>query len=506
MGNYRQRFNYQNLESKKVLYSLAGRVWGMALTLLLTPVFIKYLGFEAYGLVGFFILVQSIMAILEFGMPLALNRAIARLRAFPNNFLIISKTIKSFEYLFIILSLLIIFLIGVPFSVYSISILGVNNLSQSLIKQTVFLIFFQAGIRLILSIYHATLTGFERIIELNKFTILFSSIRLGGAAIFLAFLDFNIAEFYLYQLFIVLIEVIYFRRLCWDYAELDKKILYNFKHIINESPFILTSFLISFLGVLLSQFDKAIITSKLPLESFGEYSLMVLFGSAIIVLGYPIGSVSFPVFSKFMALGNKEKIIDVFNSYLNLAAVMIFPISGFLFFFIEEFINYYIKSSVSNHLLEIFPIYLIGAMFASFVPLINGLILSSDNSRDTFWILLFLSVLYVPSLFFLINSFGLFGAAIGFLLIQLGIFLSYLIRCIFILGFRNLLPKFFLSYLLPGLITFFSFYLIETYIIEKIYKEKEIGIFVLFMIFIFVQSLVIFFNGKHIFKNFFKQI
>ena len=115
----------------------------MGLTFLLTPVFIHYLGFEAYGLIGFFVLVQGILMILEFGIPLSLNRAISRLRAEIDSHSTISSILKTFELVFITLAILIVLFIALPSSYLSDFLFTGQDLDQGIISISIFLIILQ---------------------------------------------------------------------------------------------------------------------------------------------------------------------------------------------------------------------------------------------------------------------------------------------------------------------------------------------------------------------------
>ena len=60
-----------------MLVNFLGRGWGALLSIALTPVYIKFLGIEAYGLIGVFITLQSLLSILDMGLGTAANREMA---------------------------------------------------------------------------------------------------------------------------------------------------------------------------------------------------------------------------------------------------------------------------------------------------------------------------------------------------------------------------------------------------------------------------------------------
>ncbi len=62
-----------------VFANFLGRFSGLTLGLLFTPLYIHYLGIEAYGLIGFYLTLQGSMTFLEMGLSRACNREISRL-------------------------------------------------------------------------------------------------------------------------------------------------------------------------------------------------------------------------------------------------------------------------------------------------------------------------------------------------------------------------------------------------------------------------------------------
>ena len=66
-----------------ILANFAGQAWSGLLTLALVPVYIKFLGIEAYGLIGFYAMLQGMLVVLDFGLGQTLNRELARYSALP---------------------------------------------------------------------------------------------------------------------------------------------------------------------------------------------------------------------------------------------------------------------------------------------------------------------------------------------------------------------------------------------------------------------------------------
>jgi O-antigen/teichoic acid export membrane protein len=60
---------------------LFGSIWSALLGLAVVPLYIKYLGTEAYGLIGFFATTQALLQLLDLGLSPTINREVARCSA-----------------------------------------------------------------------------------------------------------------------------------------------------------------------------------------------------------------------------------------------------------------------------------------------------------------------------------------------------------------------------------------------------------------------------------------
>ena len=70
--------------SRNLLAGLFNSIWSALLGLAVVPFYLKYLGIEAYGLIGFFATLQALLQLLDMGMAPTINREVARCSATGN--------------------------------------------------------------------------------------------------------------------------------------------------------------------------------------------------------------------------------------------------------------------------------------------------------------------------------------------------------------------------------------------------------------------------------------
>src|SRR5271169_2176126 len=63
--------------------NFVGTGWYVLLQLVCVPLYLKFLGIEAYGLIGFYLILQTGLQVLDFGLSPTMNREMARYSVQP---------------------------------------------------------------------------------------------------------------------------------------------------------------------------------------------------------------------------------------------------------------------------------------------------------------------------------------------------------------------------------------------------------------------------------------
>ncbi|HKO59212.1 MAG TPA: oligosaccharide flippase family protein, partial [Thermoanaerobaculia bacterium] len=67
------------------LANLAGTGWAALLQLVFTPVYVRLLGPEAYGLIGFLVLLQAVLQVFDLGITPTVSRYVAQASVRPES-------------------------------------------------------------------------------------------------------------------------------------------------------------------------------------------------------------------------------------------------------------------------------------------------------------------------------------------------------------------------------------------------------------------------------------
>ena len=158
---------------------------GQALTgfmaLAFLPLYIEYLGMEAYGLIGFFVVMQGLLMLLDIGMTPTLNREMARFTAGAYSPQRIRELLRSLE--LICCGVAVVVMVGM----WSVSRylatdwLKTESLSIDTITHALIVMAFVVGMRLCEGIYRGSLYGLEQQVWYNTAYTLPTVLRYGGA-------------------------------------------------------------------------------------------------------------------------------------------------------------------------------------------------------------------------------------------------------------------------------------------------------------------------------------
>ena len=274
-----------------ILVNMIGMAIIMILTFFATPYYLKYLGPEAFGLIGFFYLFSMSISIFDFGVSPFLQREIAK--STDTNFLNMNNIIQIVTIYFILI-LLFANILSIPLSSFIANIWltsdAWNLLSIAEVKKSIRLIFLVSSLLMIVNLFKCGLTGYQLHRWLNIALITTSLLRYVGSIILISSFNGSIVDFFIYQVFIALIEVIalsvkFYSQSLTNLLSFDGLSTELLKKIITETSKISA---ISILTILTYQLDKILLSKALPLQEYGYFSLIVMICSGLIVISVPI--------------------------------------------------------------------------------------------------------------------------------------------------------------------------------------------------------------------------
>jgi len=336
--------------------------------LLALPFYLRYLGAEAYGLVGFFSLLQAWFVLLDVGLSPTLGRLIARARGCNAvDWGEIRALVRKIEKFFACFTLSGVFFILCASSWIASDWLKISELRLADAAYCVRLMGGVLGLRAMVSLYRGGLQGLEDMLWLNVASALISIIRFGGAVVLLAWVSPSILIFFEFQLIVALAEAIFVA--VRFYSKLPKPAIEKLDKKLPEGSngvgtFTLSLAYTTLLWLLLSQTDKLVLSKVLPLEEYGYFSLVSTVASGIYGLITPVTQAVLPRITYLFAAGREDLALQIYEKSTGFVCVFIFALSGFLSVYADAVILAWTHSQIAAEWArKILPWLLIGNSF-----------------------------------------------------------------------------------------------------------------------------------------------
>lgn len=316
---------YKNKISIKLntITNYIGQSYTLAVAIIITPFYLQYLGAEAYGLVGFFMLMQSWLTLLDMGLSATLGRQIAYARGQINGFEKFQNLLRSFELIFFALTSGVVICIYFSSDWLAHSWIKSIALSSENISYCISIMGLIIGLRLFSTIYRSGINGFEDQVWINKAGVIISSLKYIGSFFILVYISNDIRRFFEYQLVISFLEAAllgkrFYFNLPKFYSSISwLKIEWSvFREIL---PFTLSVTYTSAILIVITQFDKLLLSGSLSLEEFGYFSLITLITGAVISLSIPVFLAFLPRMTMLVSKGNLKEMIAV---YVNMTQII----------------------------------------------------------------------------------------------------------------------------------------------------------------------------------------
>lgn len=225
---------------KNIVANYIGQFYNIIIGIVMVPFYLEYLGAEAYGLVGFFALVQSWMALLDMGFSPTLSREVAKIKSNSNNVekLQFKNLLHSLEFLFIVISIflsanIVYFNDWIAQNWLHVTILDIHSVAYCISLMGMII-----GLRFITTLYNSGILGAEAQVWLNGTNIVLNTVRFVGVLAVLHFINNDIELFFEYQFLIGILTFFVFIFKFYKIVDIGQfKIYFSYKAIKPIMPF-----------------------------------------------------------------------------------------------------------------------------------------------------------------------------------------------------------------------------------------------------------------------------
>ncbi len=412
-----------NLIKKNIIANFAGNIWKAIIGLVFVPLYIKFLGIEAYGLVGIFASLQAIFALLDMGLGATINREMARLSALlPSKEQEMRDLVRSLEIIYWCIAIIIGVIVVSIAPLIANHWLKSNQLPVKTIEQVLMIIGLVMAIQWPVSFYSGGLMGLQRQVLLNGINICIGTFRGVGAVMVLWLISPTIYAFFTWQLISSAVNVSFTCFSMWhSLPGSGKRPSFQMDLIYGVWRYAAGMNGITILVTLLTQADKIILSKMLTLEMFGYYTLASVVAMALYRFIEPIASSIYPQFTQLVALDDKKALVHLYHKACQFMSVLILPIAAVVVMFSYEILLLWTQNPISaSNTYLIVSILISGTVLNGLITLPYALQLAHGWTSLTLYTNMISVVIIIPLTIFMTKYYGAVGGACAWLILNCG--------------------------------------------------------------------------------------
>jgi O-antigen/teichoic acid export membrane protein len=350
------------IQKNKIIITYVAQIYSVILGLITLPLYIKILGVESFGLIGFFSALQAIFAILDIGFSSVVTREASKFLANNNSYYFaLTRIIKRLFF--------VIGTIGAITFILTSDYLSSNWLSYKIltydeVRLSIVLMGLTVVIRWISGYFKGIILGFEKLVWIGYFNILSNTLRF-GLIIPIVYLYPNIINFFAYQLLTSVVEILFLYLKENDLRKTYKTVEINSYSVekINLKKLLYFSSgigLTSMLWVVISNADKILISKLVDLSQYGDFIAATALANGILILNTPISNIVLP---RLTILHEEKKDFlyrEMYKFSTQLLSIFSLSASVFISIYAKEILIIWLNETVTDNMVGILRLYAVG--------------------------------------------------------------------------------------------------------------------------------------------------
>ncbi len=440
---------------KNFLAGITNSIWSVLVNIITIPLYIKYLGIEAYGLIGFFITTQALLSLLDMGMAPTINREVARC-SISGDLRSVGKLLHTLSLIYFAVAVAIVSVILIISPIIAEQWLHAKHIPIQTIINSVMLIGVIVAFRWPIGLYQNVLIGSQNIPTLSLINIFMVTLSNVGALLILEKYSASLEAFFVWQALIGLFYMFVIREAAWKIVGKRSDFTFDWPALKTVLRFSIGMTGVALTAIILAQLDKVLLSKLLNLEDFGRYVLAGMLSSGVYILLTPTFNIIYPKLTQLVEANDLIKLSEFYRSGTLILSSILFPavivgiFSGYEIIFVWSG-----DMALAKSVAPIVSLLLVSVALNGIMHFPYALQLAYGKARIPLLINIALIIFMVPITYFFTKIYGGFGGALaavilnGFYLI-LGTIVThrYLLRNIGMAWlFKDVLFPFCISYL-----------------------------------------------------------
>lgn len=324
---------------RNIIANYVSLIYVTLIGIVMVPLYVRYMGAEAYGLVGFFVMLQAFFQLLDIGLTPTMAREAARFNGGASDAHSLRMLLRALEGIFLTIAALGGMAMIVSADAIASIWLKVQELPLAEVKNSIVLMALIVALRWICGLYRGAITGFELMVWLCWFNTIVATFRYVLVIPIFMYVGTDPTVFFSFQLVVAVGELAV---LMWQTYRLlpllatGQRVRWGWAPVRGVLKFSLSIAFTSSVWVLVTQTDKLVLSKLLPLADYAYFTLAVLVSSGVIMISGPISAALLPRLTKLSAEGSEDALIRLYRNATQMVSTIAIPAALVLAVFAEQ--------------------------------------------------------------------------------------------------------------------------------------------------------------------------
>jgi O-antigen/teichoic acid export membrane protein len=381
------------------------------------PLYVRYLGVEAFGLIGLYTMLQGWLGILDLGLRPMLAREMARFSGGAMDSDSIRDILRTVEMFVVPVCIAMALGVWAVSGWIAVHWVKAEALPLATLSASIGLMGLVVGLRILEGLYQGCLAGLQQQVAENTITIMASTGRGFGALVVLVAVSPSIEAFFIWQVMVssaaVLMMATTVYRQLGPKERAARPSLATLKY---SWRFASGMMMITLLSILITQIDKIILSRAVTLREFGYYSLAFAVAATVGTLSAPITTAFAPRFTQLVAKGDDTALRQNYHAATQYVCVLsASAMALFLYFGRPLLVVWTGDATLAQQVAPVLAILGAAAFFQSVLTPPYFLQLAYGWTRLAIGINIVALTIVTPALLWAVPLYGAIGAATAWL-------------------------------------------------------------------------------------------
>lgn len=325
--------------AKNVLANYVGQIYLTAISIVMMPVCLRVMGTESFGLIGFFAVLQAWFQLLDMGLSPAMARESARFNGGQSSPAALSDLLRAMELVFLLVALVGAGALLVSADTIAHSWLKVGALSTQEVVRALQIMAVVVGLRWVCGLYRGVVTGFEKLVWLNGFSIVGATAKFVLVIPAMLAVGPTVERYFLFQLAVVVLELLALRLKVWTLlprSGAQGSLRQRIGRLRGIFGFSVSVAVTGAIWIATTQVDKLMLSNALGLSDYGFFTFAVSLAGGIGSISSPVVNALLPRLSRMAGNSSQQEIHDLYRSASQMVAFIVVPVAVVLTLFSSQ--------------------------------------------------------------------------------------------------------------------------------------------------------------------------